>query len=73
LAAAVNEVWLENDPSPQSHQHAELPSEAWSRAANVKMVGKVIERTVLDYATRLVIHERSHVLQIEEIAEVMHI
>lgn len=48
-----------------------LPSEAWSRAASVTGVGKVIERTVRDYATRLVIHERPHVKQIEHIVNTM--
>ncbi len=46
-----------------------LPTQAWSRAAVVTMVGKVMDRTVLDYAERLVIHERSHVLQIDRIAD----
>jgi len=50
-----------------------LPSEAWSRAARVTGVGKPIERTVLDYATRLVIHERSHVKQIEHIVNTMRL
>jgi DinB superfamily len=44
-----------------------LPAKAWSRAAVVTMVGKVIDRTVWDYAERLVIHERDHVSQIEHI------
>jgi hypothetical protein len=50
-----------------------LSPEAWSRAARVTMVGKIIERTVLDYATRLVIHERSHVTQIEHIVNTMRL
>src|SRR5260221_13862069 len=33
-----------------------LPPEAWSRAATVTMVGKDLDRTVLDYAARLVVH-----------------
>jgi hypothetical protein len=32
------------------------------------MVGKVLERTVLSYAERLVVHEWPHVKQIERIA-----
>jgi DinB family protein len=48
-----------------------LPPETWSRAAMVTMVGKVMDRTVLDYASRLVIHERSHVNQIEQIVNMM--
>lgn len=44
-----------------------LPPEAWSRAAIVTGVGKPLERTVQDYATRLVVHERSHISQIEHI------
>src|SRR5260221_3349040 len=48
-----------------------LPHEAWSRAATVTMVGKDLERTVQDYAARLVVHERSHVKQIGHIANMM--
>jgi hypothetical protein len=44
-----------------------LPPESWSRAAVVTMVGKVLDRTVLDYAIRLTDHERSHVNQIYHI------
>ena len=44
-----------------------LPPETWSRAASVTMVGKVMDRTVLDYAIRLTDHEREHVRQIEQI------
>jgi hypothetical protein len=49
-----------------------LPPEGWSRAASVTMVGKVMDRTVLDYAVRLADHEREHVKQIESIANAMH-
>jgi hypothetical protein len=45
-----------------------LPPEKWNRAAVVTMIGKVMDRTVWDYAERLAIHERSHVVQIEQIA-----
>lgn len=45
-----------------------LPPEAWSRAASVKMVGKVMDRTVLDYAERLILHEGGHLYQIEATA-----
>jgi hypothetical protein len=48
-----------------------LPPETWSRAAVVKMVGKIMDQTVRDYAERLVIHERSHVAQIEHIANTL--
>ncbi len=50
-----------------------LPPEAWSRAATVTMVGKDLERTVQDYAARLVVHERSHVKQIGHIANTMRL
>lgn len=49
-----------------------LPIEAWSRAATVTMVGKVLERTMLSYAERLVVHEKPHVRQIERIVKTMH-
>jgi hypothetical protein len=41
-----------------------LPIDAWSRAATVTGGGKPLELTVLSYAQRLVVHERSHVRQI---------
>ena len=44
-----------------------LPPEGWSRAATVTGAGKVLERTVLDYAQRMVRHERPHVRQVERI------
>jgi hypothetical protein len=50
-----------------------LPPATWSRAAVVKMVGKVMDRTVWDYGERLVIHERSHVAQIEHIANTLRL
>jgi hypothetical protein len=49
-----------------------LPIDAWSRAATVTMVGKVLERTMLSYAERLVVHEKPHVRQIERIVKTMH-
>jgi len=49
-----------------------LPIEAWSRAATVTGVGRVLEPTVLSYAERLVVHERSHIKQIASIINTMH-
>ncbi|MBE3560546.1 MAG: DinB family protein [Ktedonobacteraceae bacterium] len=49
-----------------------LPVDAWERSAHVSMVGKVLERTVLSYAERLVVHEKSHIKQIAGIADTMH-
>jgi hypothetical protein len=50
-----------------------LPPEGWSRAAMVTdMVGKVFERTVLDYAQRLARHERTHLKQIERLVSTPH-
>ncbi len=48
-----------------------LAPEGWSRSATVTGAGKPLERTVLDYAVRLAIHERSHVKQIEHIVNTM--
>ena len=50
-----------------------LPRAAWSRAATVTGAGKVLERTVLDYAQRLARHERPHLKQIERIVNTMHL
>jgi hypothetical protein len=50
-----------------------LPREGWSRAATVTGAGKVLERTVLDYAQRLARHERPHLKQIERIVNTMHL
>ena len=44
-----------------------LPVAVWSRMANVMGVGRPIERSIQDYAARLVIHERPHIKQIERI------
>lgn len=41
-----------------------LPSESWARSATVIGAGAPVERTVLDYAYRLGVHERPHVNQI---------
>ncbi|HJT59897.1 MAG TPA: hypothetical protein VJ761_25540 [Ktedonobacteraceae bacterium] len=41
---------------------------ASSRVATVTGVGTVLEPTVLSYAERLVVHERSHIKQIASIA-----
>ena len=41
---------------------------ASSRVATVTGVGRVLEPTVLSYAERLVVHERSHIKQIASIA-----
>ena len=46
-----------------------LPPASWSRAATVTGAGKVLEKTVLSYAERLVRHERPHVRQVERIIE----
>ncbi len=49
-----------------------LPIDAWQRSARVSTVGRVLEPTVLSYAERLLVHERSHVKQIERIVETTH-
>jgi uncharacterized damage-inducible protein DinB len=48
-----------------------LPPEAWSRGATVKGVGRSFERTVYSYGQWLANHERSHMKQIERIANKM--
>ncbi len=45
-----------------------LPPSGWARAASVTMVGRVMDRTVLDYAERLVRHEQEHLRQVERTA-----
>ncbi len=50
-----------------------LPPVAWSRSATVTGAGRVLERTVLQYAQRLAIHERPHVKQIARIVNPMRI
>ena len=49
-----------------------LPIDAWERSARVSMVGRVLERTVLSYAERLVVHEKPHIKQIACIVSTMH-
>ena len=44
-----------------------LGKTSWSRGAKVTGAGKPLEVTVLDYARRLVDHERTHVNQIQRI------
>jgi len=44
-----------------------LPPEGWSRKAMVKGAGKLLEKSVLDYAERLARHERPHLKQVERI------
>lgn len=48
-----------------------LPREGWSRSATVTGAGKVLERTVLSYASWLARHERSHVKQFNKIVNTM--
>jgi hypothetical protein len=48
-----------------------LPPEGWSRAATVTGAGKVLERTVLSYASWLARHERSHVKQFQKLVNTM--
>ncbi len=43
------------------------PPDGWARTATVTAVGRVLEPTVLSYAERLVIHERSHITQVVRI------
>jgi DinB family protein len=46
-----------------------LPANAWSRSARVTGAGKPLERTVLQYADWVAVHERPHVKQIRSIVE----
>jgi DinB superfamily len=48
-----------------------LPIDAWERSARVSGAGKVLEPTVLSYGERLVVHERSHIRQIERMVKTM--
>jgi len=50
-----------------------LPIDAWERSATVTAVGRPLERTVLSYAERLVVHERSHIKQIARVVNMMHV
>lgn len=46
-----------------------LTRKGWSRAATVTGAGRPLERTVLDYADWVAIHERPHLDQIARIVE----
>ncbi len=48
-----------------------LTPKDWSRTALVTGVGKPLEKTVLSYAQRLVIHEQPHLNQIERSINVL--
>jgi hypothetical protein len=48
-----------------------LPPDGWSHKATVTGAGKVLERTVLDYAERLARHERPHLKQVERIVNML--
>jgi hypothetical protein len=50
-----------------------LPIDAWQRSARVSMVGRVLERNVFSYAERLVVHEKSHIKQIADIAGTVYV
>ncbi len=49
-----------------------LAPEGWSRSAIVTGAGKPLERTVLDYAQRIAVHERPHIKQIEHAMKTIH-
>jgi hypothetical protein len=49
-----------------------LAPEDWLRTATVTGAGKVLERTVLFYASWLAVHERTHLKQIQRIVNTMH-
>jgi uncharacterized damage-inducible protein DinB len=48
-----------------------LPRRSWSRKAVITGAGSVLEWTVLIYATRIAVHERSHLKQIRRIVGVV--
>ncbi len=48
-----------------------LAPEDWSRSATVTGAGKTLQRTVLTYAERLVVHERPHLEQIERVVRTL--
>ncbi len=48
-----------------------LPPQAWSRSATVTGAGKPLERTMLFYGQWLAGHERTHLRQIERIANTL--
>jgi len=49
-----------------------LPPKSWSRHAVITGAGSPLKHTVLIYATRLAVHERSHLKQFKRIAAAMH-
>ena len=46
-----------------------LTPRGWSRAATVTGAGRPLERTVLDYADWVAVHERPHLKQLADIVE----
>jgi hypothetical protein len=50
----------------------ELPPKSWSRKAIITGAGSPLMHTVLIYATRLAVHERSHLKQFKRIAATKH-
>jgi DinB superfamily len=46
-----------------------LTAEVWAHSVTVTGAGKAIERTALDYGQRMARHERSHIRQIQHIAQ----
>lgn len=46
-----------------------LPPRGWSRAATVTGAGRPLERTVLDYADWVAVHERPHLKQFAALVE----
>lgn len=44
-----------------------LPPRGWSRAATVTGAGRPLERTVLDYADWVAVHERPHLKQLADL------
>jgi hypothetical protein len=50
-----------------------LSPRSWSRKAIITGAGSPLKHTVLIYATRLAVHERSHLKQFKRIANVMSI
>jgi uncharacterized damage-inducible protein DinB len=49
-----------------------LPLKSWSRHAVITGAGSPLKHTVLIYATRLAVHERSHLKQFKRIAATLH-
>lgn len=46
-----------------------LPRKGWSRAATVTGAGRPLERTVLEYAAWVAVHERPHLKQLADLVE----